>query len=71
MRRLQLPLWHEALTLELAAHALDDAMRRRGGQLHLPVPIGIGDSTVLTRVGPDDLARAVAQHRQIAIAGPR
>ena len=42
MQNLQLPMYHEACSLDLVRRALQDRLKHSGGKLRMPLPIKLG-----------------------------
>lgn len=58
-KNLKLPIWHEDFSkVRLLESALDDTRKHRNGNQYLPVPIGIGQYTMLNNVTVDELRLA-------------
>jgi 3-dehydroquinate synthase len=58
-RNLKLPTWHEDFSkVRLLESALEDTKKHRNGNQYLPVPMGIGQYTMLNNVTVDELRLA-------------
>lgn len=44
MRSLELPVWHEACTMELIQRSLQDRLKHSGGLVRMPLPVGLGQA---------------------------
>lgn len=42
---LELPVWHEAFTMELIQKSLQDRLKHSGGLVRMPLPVGIGQAS--------------------------
>lgn len=41
---LELPVWHEAFTMELIQRSLQDRLKHSGGLVRMPLPVGLGQA---------------------------
>lgn len=41
---LELPVWHEACTMELIQRSLQDRLKHSGGLVRMPLPVGLGQA---------------------------
>jgi len=58
-KNLKLPIWHEDFSkVRLLESALEDTKKHRNGNQYLPVPMGIGQYTMLNNVTVDELRLA-------------
>lgn len=65
-KNLKLPTWHEDFSrVRLLESALQDTMKHRNGNQYLPVPIGIGQYTMLNNVTVDDMRLAADLFEEI------
>lgn len=44
MMGLELPVWHEACTMELILKSLEDRLKHSGGLVRMPLPVGLGQA---------------------------
>lgn len=44
MEALELPVWHEACTMELIQKSLQDRLKHSGGLVRMPLPVGLGQA---------------------------
>jgi len=67
-KNLKLPTWHEDFSrVRLLESALQDTMKHRNGNQYLPVPIGIGQYTMLNNVTVDDMRLAADLFEEISV----
>lgn len=50
---LELPVWHEEVTMELIQESLQDRLKHSGGMVRMPLPVGLGQA------GKDYFSRTV------------
>ncbi|XP_068564125.1 2-epi-5-epi-valiolone synthase [Cebidichthys violaceus] len=43
---LELPVWHEACTMELIQKSLQDRLKHSGGLVRMPLPVGLGEADI-------------------------
>lgn len=41
---LELPVWHEAFTMELIQKSLQDRLKHSGGLVRMPLPVALGEA---------------------------
>lgn len=44
MVSLELPVWHQACTMELIEKSLQDRLKHSGGLVRMPLPVGLGQA---------------------------
>lgn len=67
-KNLELPTWHEDFSkVRLLESALEDTKKHRNGNQYLPVPIGIGQYTMLNNVTVDELRLAADLFEEIDV----
>lgn len=44
MISLELPVWHEAFTMELIQRSIQDRLKHSGGLVRMPLPVGLGQA---------------------------
>jgi 3-dehydroquinate synthase len=67
-KNLKLPTWHEDFSrVRLLESALQDTMKHRNGNQYLPVPIGIGQYTMLNNVTVDDMRLAADLFEELSV----
>ena len=65
-KNLKLPTWHEDFSkVRLLESALEDTKKHRNGNQYLPVPMGIGQYTMLNNVTVDELRLAADLFEEI------
>ena len=65
-RNLKLPTWHEDFSkVRLLESALEDTKKHRNGNQYLPVPMGIGQYTMLNNVTVDEMRLAADLFEEI------
>ena len=65
-KKLKLPTWHQDFSkVRLLESALEDTKKHRNGNQYLPVPIGIGQYTMLNNVTVDELRVAADLFEEI------
>ncbi|XP_029948353.1 uncharacterized protein eevs [Salarias fasciatus] len=55
---LELPVWHEACTLELIQKSLQDRLKHSGGLVRMPLPVGLGQAEIFNNTPYEVLHRA-------------
>ncbi|XP_041639835.1 2-epi-5-epi-valiolone synthase [Cheilinus undulatus] len=55
---LELPVWHEACTMELIQRSLQDRLKHSGGLVRMPLPVGLGKSEIFNDTSCEILQRA-------------
>ncbi|XP_037641481.1 2-epi-5-epi-valiolone synthase [Sebastes umbrosus] len=58
---LELPVWHEACTMELIQKSLQDRLKHSGGLVRMPLPVGLGESEISNDTPCEILHRAYAK----------
>ncbi|XP_020489431.1 2-epi-5-epi-valiolone synthase [Labrus bergylta] len=58
MVELELPVWHEACTMELIQRSLQDRLKHSGGLVRMPLPMGLGQSEIFNETSCEILHRA-------------
>ncbi|XP_049895356.1 2-epi-5-epi-valiolone synthase [Epinephelus moara] len=58
---LELPVWHEACTMELIQKSLQDRLKHSGGLVRMPLPIGLGEAEIYNETSCEILHRAYAK----------
>ncbi|XP_029288274.1 uncharacterized protein eevs [Cottoperca gobio] len=58
---LELPVWHEACTMELIQKSLNDRLKHSGGLVRMPLPIGLGEADICNDTSCEILDRAYAK----------
>lgn len=64
MLNLELPVWHEACTMELIQRSLQDRLKHSGGLVRMPLPVDLGQagnsflgfSTIVAQTGSNSPA---------------
>ena len=65
-KNLKLPTWHEDFSkVRLLESALEDTKKHRNGNQYLPVPMGIGQYTMLNNVTVDEMRLAADLFKEI------
>ncbi|GAA6221755.1 uncharacterized protein LOC108898868 [Lates japonicus] len=55
---LELPVWHEACTMELIQRSLQDRLKHSGGLYRMPLPVGLGQAEIFNDTSYEVLHRA-------------
>ncbi|KAM3621232.1 uncharacterized protein V6R79_008269 [Siganus canaliculatus] len=55
---LELPVWHEACTMELIQRSLQDRLKHSGGLVRMPLPVGLGQAEIFNNTSSEVLLRA-------------
>ncbi|XP_008277474.1 3-dehydroquinate synthase, chloroplastic [Stegastes partitus] len=55
---LELPVWHEACTMELIQKSLQDRLKHSGGLVRMPLPVGLGQAEIFNNTSYEILHRA-------------
>ncbi|KAM9362178.1 2-epi-5-epi-valiolone synthase [Symphorus nematophorus] len=55
---LELPVWHEACTMELIQKSLQDRLKHSGGLVRMPLPFGLGQAEIVNNTSCEILQRA-------------
>ncbi|XP_074524782.1 2-epi-5-epi-valiolone synthase [Halichoeres trimaculatus] len=55
---LELPVWHEACTMELIQKSLQDRLKHSGGLVRMPLPVGLGKAEIFNNTTSEVLHRA-------------
>ncbi|XP_023122357.2 2-epi-5-epi-valiolone synthase [Amphiprion ocellaris] len=55
---LELPVWHEACTMELIQKSLQDRLKHSGGLVRMPLPIGLGQAEIFNNTSYEILHKA-------------
>ncbi|XP_010794635.1 3-dehydroquinate synthase, chloroplastic [Notothenia coriiceps] len=55
---LELPVWHEAFTMELIQKSLQDRLKHSGGLVRMPLPVALGEAEILNDTSCEILQRA-------------
>ncbi|XP_022600760.1 uncharacterized protein LOC111221586 [Seriola dumerili] len=55
---LELPVWHEACTMELIQKSLQDRLKHSGGLARMPLPVGLGQAEIFNNTSYEILHRA-------------
>ncbi|XP_034557585.1 2-epi-5-epi-valiolone synthase [Notolabrus celidotus] len=55
---LELPVWHEACTMELIQRSLQDRLKHSGGLVRMPLPVGLGQADIFNNTSSEILQRA-------------
>ncbi|XP_047440242.1 2-epi-5-epi-valiolone synthase [Mugil cephalus] len=55
---LELPVWHEACTMELIERSLEDRLKHSGGLVRMPLPVGLGQAEIFNNTSYEILRRA-------------
>ncbi|XP_044029154.1 2-epi-5-epi-valiolone synthase isoform X3 [Siniperca chuatsi] len=55
---LELPVWHEACTMELIQKSLQDRLKHSGGLVRMPLPVGLGKAEIFNNTSCEILHRA-------------
>ncbi|XP_024293947.1 2-epi-5-epi-valiolone synthase-like [Oncorhynchus tshawytscha] len=58
MGGLELPVWHQDVTMALVQHSLCERLKHSGGLVRMPLPIGLGHAEIYNDTGDDTLYRA-------------
>ncbi|XP_069570532.1 2-epi-5-epi-valiolone synthase [Brachyistius frenatus] len=58
MLGLELPVWHEACTIELIEKSLQDRLKHSGGLVRMPLPVGLGQADIFNNTSHEILHRA-------------
>nr|XP_046240704.1 2-epi-5-epi-valiolone synthase [Scatophagus argus] len=58
MMGLELPVWHEACTMELIQQSLQDRLKHSGGLVRMPLPVGLGQAEIFNNTSCEILHRA-------------
>jgi 2-epi-5-epi-valiolone synthase len=72
LRSVELPVWHDALSLDFCKRALRAASEHRGGRVNFVIPTGIGSHDFVETLDEldDDLLRgALAELRRVGLVG--
>ncbi|XP_019942101.1 2-epi-5-epi-valiolone synthase [Paralichthys olivaceus] len=60
---LELPIWHEACTMELIQKSLQDRLKHSGGLFRMPLPVGLGQADIFNDTSYETLHRAYEKWR--------
>ncbi|XP_034442422.1 2-epi-5-epi-valiolone synthase isoform X2 [Hippoglossus hippoglossus] len=60
---LELPVWHEACTMELIQKSLQDRLKHSGGLIRMPLPVGLGQADIFNDTSYETLHRAYEKWR--------
>ena len=63
MVSLELPVWHQACTMELIQKSLQDRLKHSGGLVRMPLPVGLGQA------GKNHKSEAVFSQKNSSICG--
>ncbi|XP_040890514.1 2-epi-5-epi-valiolone synthase [Toxotes jaculatrix] len=55
---LELPVWHEAVTMDLIQKSLQDRLKHSGGLERMPLPVGLGQAEIFNNTSYEILHRA-------------
>ncbi|XP_075951726.1 2-epi-5-epi-valiolone synthase [Anarhichas minor] len=55
---LELPVWHEAFTMELIQKSLQDRLKHSGGLVRMPLPVGLGEADIYNDTSCEILHKA-------------
>ncbi|KAK2862564.1 hypothetical protein Q5P01_002097 [Channa striata] len=55
---LELPVWHEACTMELIQKSMQDRLKHSGGMVRMPLPVGLGKADIFNNTPYEILHRA-------------
>ncbi|KAK9529517.1 hypothetical protein VZT92_013605 [Zoarces viviparus] len=55
---LELPVWHEAFTMELIQKSLQDRLEHSGGLVRMPLPVGLGEADIYSDTSCEILQKA-------------
>ncbi|KAJ4918588.1 hypothetical protein JOQ06_022113 [Pogonophryne albipinna] len=55
---LELPVWHEAFTMELIQKSLQDRLKHSGGLVRMPLPVALGEAEISNDTSCEILHRA-------------
>ncbi|XP_070707042.1 2-epi-5-epi-valiolone synthase [Pempheris klunzingeri] len=58
MLSLELPVWHEACTMELIQRSLQDRLKHSGSLVRMPLPVGLGQADIFNNTSCEVLHRA-------------
>ncbi|XP_068171921.1 2-epi-5-epi-valiolone synthase [Antennarius striatus] len=58
MLSLELPVWHEACSMELIQKSLQDRLKHSGGLVRMPLPVGLGQADIFNSTSCEILHRA-------------
>ncbi|XP_053172429.1 2-epi-5-epi-valiolone synthase [Scomber japonicus] len=58
MVSLELPVWHQACTMELIQTSLQDRLKHSGGLVRMPLPIGLGQAEIFNNTSYEILLKA-------------
>jgi 3-dehydroquinate synthetase len=74
LTRLGLPVWHDVCQIPLLERSLDEAVRHRGGQQSVAIPVAPGNAIFVNDIGTAELRRAafwLNAHHRSATTGHR
>ncbi|XP_022045180.2 2-epi-5-epi-valiolone synthase [Acanthochromis polyacanthus] len=60
---LELPVWHEACTMELIQKSLQDRLKHSGGLVRMPLPVGLGQAEIFNNTSYEILHKAYKKWR--------
>ncbi|KAJ0023293.1 hypothetical protein NQD34_003192 [Periophthalmus magnuspinnatus] len=55
---LELPVWHQACTMELIQSSLQDRLKHSGGLVRMPLPVGLGQAEIFNNTSYEVLTSA-------------
>jgi len=58
MVSLELPVWHQACTMELIQKSLQDRLKHSGGLVRMPLPVGLGQAEIFNNTSYEILHKA-------------
>ncbi|TNN59603.1 2-epi-5-epi-valiolone synthase [Liparis tanakae] len=61
---LELPVWHEACTMELIQKALQERLKHSGGLVRMPLPVGLGGAVISNDTSCEILHKAFVKWRE-------
>ncbi|XP_068450792.1 2-epi-5-epi-valiolone synthase [Clinocottus analis] len=66
---LELPVWHEAFTMELIQTSLQERLKHSGGLVRMPLPVGLGEAVIFNDTTCEILDKAFAKWHE-ELSGP-
>ncbi|XP_034387964.1 2-epi-5-epi-valiolone synthase [Cyclopterus lumpus] len=67
---LELPVWHEACTMELIQKSLQERLKHSGGLVRMPLPVGLGEAVISNDTSCEILHKAFVKWREELNGGP-